>query len=86
MEEDWSQLSPEELMAKKDAIEAEMQACNTVLENVRLSLSICSARDRRTQSVPPPPARRSWNERSTGGQRGVPAGRYRYIRRETCQE
>lgn len=32
--EDWKQLSPEELMAKKDAIEAEMSACNTVLESV----------------------------------------------------
>ena len=33
--EDWKQLSSEELMAKKDAIEAEMVACNTVLEKVR---------------------------------------------------
>lgn len=32
-EEDWSKLSPEELMDRKDAIETEMQACNTVLEN-----------------------------------------------------
>ena len=31
---DWKKLSAEELMAKKDAIEAEMSACNTVLENV----------------------------------------------------
>ena len=32
--DDWKKLSAEELMAKKDAIEAEMSACNTVLENV----------------------------------------------------
>jgi 26S proteasome non-ATPase regulatory subunit 9 len=32
-EEDWSKLSPEELMDRKGAIETEMQACNTVLEN-----------------------------------------------------
>lgn len=32
--EGWRQLSTEELMAKKDAIEAEMSACNTVLETV----------------------------------------------------
>lgn len=32
--EDWKHLSTEELMAKKDAIEAEMSACNTVLESV----------------------------------------------------
>ena len=34
--EEWSELSAEELMDKKEAIETEMQACNTVLENVRL--------------------------------------------------
>ena len=44
-EEDWSKLSPEELMDRKDAIETEMQACNTVLENVRLTR--CTARDLR---------------------------------------
>lgn len=32
--EGWRQLSTEELMAKKDAIEAEMSVCNTVLESV----------------------------------------------------
>lgn len=35
--EDWRHLSTEDLMAKKDAIEAEMSACNTVLESV----SVC---------------------------------------------
>lgn len=32
--EDWKQLSSDELMDKKDAIEAEMSACNEVLDNV----------------------------------------------------
>ena len=36
--EDWKQLSSEELMEKKDAIEAEMMACNSVLENVSAGL------------------------------------------------
>ena len=38
--EEWKQLSSEELMAKKDDIEAEMNTCNTVLENVS-----CASRD-----------------------------------------
>ena len=33
--EEWSKMTPEELMDKKEAIEREMTACNTVLENVR---------------------------------------------------
>ena len=34
-ERDWRELSAEELMDKKEAIETEIETCNTVLETVR---------------------------------------------------